>query len=230
MAFRANLVGNGKCARHLVALYKIDDALRLIPCLLCKGLQCGWRSQRQQFKQARPTQVHLGPVDIHTHTAPLNGLEAIHARQGQLLLLGGGANGPRNDVFRIALGGGGQRKQSILLARRLADHSDKSLLPGGERARLVEEHSCHLARLLQRQAVAHKDAVLRALARADGNHKRHRQPQRVGTGDDKHRDDTLDCAQLHTIDERPNDECGDRCCERHIEEQAGGTVGKKLRR
>ena len=107
-------------------------------------------------------------------------------------------------------------------------HADHAELAFGQGAGLVEDHHVDLAGLLQRQPVAHQDAVAGAQRGGDGDDQRDRQPQRMGAGDDQHRGHSGDHFHVEAHGDRPGDGGDDSHSQGDVEEPAGGLVGQDL--
>ena len=203
LAFRPDDVGQGKGRRHRTAagaivLHQVDDRLPIAPRLVGKGLQRRGRRELEQLKQAWTADVHRLPACLHVHPTTLDRRKAADGRQGELALCSRRPQGLGDDMLRIALGSRRQGQRLILAQRRHGGHPNHALLASGQRAGLVEDDDIHFTCSLQRQPVAHQDAVGCRQRRADGDDQRHRQPQRMGTGDHEHRHYALDHLHVPT--------------------------------
>ena len=87
-------------------------------------------------------------------------------------------------VLAVALGGGDQAQQLVLVDAVGGGDRDDLGLAARERAGLVEDDRVQRGRLLQRHRVLEQDAALGAQAGADHDRRRGREPERVRAGDD----------------------------------------------
>ena len=122
-----------------------------------------WRNLHIDLaQQCRTAEEQLPSVHDGLDAAPGNRLKRVGARDREPTLLCALDDALRDRVFRIVFDGRCQR-ECILLSEAVGRgdlHDPK--LAAGQRSGLIEEHGCHIARLLEPAAVAYEKPALSA--------------------------------------------------------------------
>ena len=171
----------------------------------------------------RPSTVAIAPWPGH----------ASNARRGRRVepaLAGGVDDRLRERMLALALGGGDEAQQLVLVDAVGGRDRDDLGLAARERAGLVEDDGVERGGLLERHRVLEEDAALGAQSGADHDRRRGREAERVGAGDhddrDREQQRVLDVARRRRSTRRTK--VSSAADERDEHEPEGGAVGEPL--
>ncbi len=180
-------------ARTLVAFEQVDR--RPAPASAAASVNAASSAGELDAELARAGSARrreLASVDRGLAPRSRDRLEVAGARNCQPSLRGARHDRPRHRMLGILLQRGREPQRLVLGRFPPQSYADHPVLAQGERARLVEDHGVQEPRLLQPAPVAHQQPASRAQRGRDRDDERDREPQRVGAGDDEHRDQPLD--------------------------------------
>ena len=94
---------------------------------------------------------------------------------------------------------------------------------------LVEDDRRHPSRFLEATSIANEQAIAGTERRGDGEYERHRQPERVRTGNHQHGDESFDCLSDGRATEQPCNEGEHAGAESHPRQPECRAICKRLR-
>src|SRR5262249_9665909 len=111
-------------------------------------------------------------------------------------------------MLRLALQSGCPSEDFALGQIGQSDHPGNTEPAFRQRSGLIKQCRAQAVRTLKSCAVADKETVVRRKTRAHRNDQRHRQTERMGTGNDHHRGHSLYCIVETESKPEPGDESG----------------------